>query len=278
MYGSGSPAPTKRKITAPELRSRKVASGAPAIVMVTAYDFTMARLMDEGGVDAILVGDSLGMVVQGHSTTLPVTLDEMIYHTKAVIKGARTHSMVVCDLPFMSYQADPVEGFRNAGRVMKETGAGAVKLEGGERVCATVKLMTDNGIPVCGHLGLTPQSINQFGTYRTRGTNPEEAAQLKRDALALQDAGVFAIVLEKIPAALATEVTKMLKVATIGIGAGNGCDGQVLVLHDMLGLNEEFHPRFVRKYLPLAEQVRAAFKKYSDDVRSGDFPNKDESY
>jgi 3-methyl-2-oxobutanoate hydroxymethyltransferase len=248
------------------------------ITMLTAYDYTFARLLDEAEVDLLLVGDSVSNVVQGNETTLPVTLDEMIYHTKAVVKGAQTYSMVICDLPFMSYQADPVEGFRNAGRVMKETGAGAVKLEGGERVCATVKLMTDNGIPVCGHLGLTPQSINQFGTYRTRGTNKEEADRIKQDALALQDAGVFAIVLEKIPAALASEVTKMLKVATIGIGAGNGCDGQVLVLHDMLGLNEEFHPRFVRKYLTLADQVRDAFKKYGDDVRSGNFPNKEESY
>ncbi|MBS1904169.1 MAG: 3-methyl-2-oxobutanoate hydroxymethyltransferase [Bacteroidetes bacterium] len=248
------------------------------ISMLTAYDYTFARLLDQAQIDMLLVGDSVSNVVQGNETTLPVTLDEMIYHTKAVIKGAGSHSMVVCDLPFMSYQADPVEGFRNAGRVMKETGAGAVKLEGGERACAAVKLMTDNGIPVCGHLGLTPQSINQFGTYRTRGTNPEEAEQLKRDAMALQDAGVFAIVLEKIPAALAAEVTKMLKVATIGIGAGNGCDGQVLVLHDMLGLNEEFHPRFVRKYLSLAEEVRNAFKQYGEDVRSGNFPNHDESY
>ncbi|HET9137509.1 MAG TPA: 3-methyl-2-oxobutanoate hydroxymethyltransferase [Candidatus Kapabacteria bacterium] len=248
------------------------------ITMLTAYDYTFAKLLDEAEIDLLLVGDSVSNVVQGNDTTLPVTLDEMIYHSKAVIKGARNYSMVVCDLPFMTYQADPVEGFRNAGRVMKETGAGAVKLEGGERVCETVKLMTDNGIPVCGHLGLTPQSINQFGTYRTRGTNPEEADRLKKDALALQDAGVFAIVLEKIPAALAEEVTKMLQCATIGIGAGNGCDGQVLVLHDMLGLNEEFHPRFVRKYLHLAEEVRSAFKRYSEDVRSGGFPNKDESY
>jgi 3-methyl-2-oxobutanoate hydroxymethyltransferase len=248
------------------------------ITMLTAYDYTFARLLDEAKIDMLLVGDSLSNVIQGNDTTLPVTLDEMIYHTKAVVKGTRENSMVVCDLPFMSYQTSDKDGFRNAGRVMKETGAGAVKLEGGERVCATVKLMTDNGIPVCGHLGLTPQSINQFGTYRTRGTTPEEADRIKQDALALEEAGVFAIVLEKIPASLATEVTKMLKVATIGIGAGNGCDGQVLVLHDMLGLNEEFHPRFVRKYLNLAEEVRGAFRKYGDDVRLGDFPNKDESY
>ncbi|MEP7234639.1 MAG: 3-methyl-2-oxobutanoate hydroxymethyltransferase [Ignavibacteriota bacterium] len=248
------------------------------ITMLTAYDYTFARLLNEAEIDMLLVGDSLSNVIQGNDTTLPVTLDEMIYHTKAVVKGAPTYSMVVCDLPFMSYQTSEKDGFRNAGRVMKETGAGAVKLEGGQRVCPTVKLMTDNGIPVCGHLGLTPQSINQFGTYRTRGTTPDEANRIKEDALALQDAGVFAIVLEKIPASLATEVTNMLEVATIGIGAGNGCDGQVLVLHDMLGLNEEFHPRFVRKYLRLAEDVRTAFKKFSDDVRSGDFPSSDESY
>ncbi len=248
------------------------------ITMLTVYDYTFARLLDEAQIDLLLVGDSVSNVIQGNETTLPVTLDEMIYHTKAVIKGARDYSMVICDLPFMSYQADPVEGFRNAGRVMKETGAGAVKLEGGERACPAVKLMTDNGIPVCGHLGLTPQSINQFGTYRTRGTNQEEADRIRQDALALQDAGAFAIVLEKIPAELAAEITKELKIATIGIGAGNGCDGQVLVLHDMLGLNEEFHPRFVRKYLTLADQVRTAFKQYGDDVRSGAFPSKEESY
>ncbi|MEI8133579.1 MAG: 3-methyl-2-oxobutanoate hydroxymethyltransferase [bacterium] len=248
------------------------------ITMLTAYDYTFARLLDDAEIDMLLVGDSLSNVIQGNDTTLPVTLDEMIYHTKAVVKGATKYSMVVCDLPFMSYQTSEKDGFRNAGRVMKETGAGAVKLEGGERVCGTVKLMTDNGIPVCGHLGLTPQSINQFGTYRTRGTTPEEADKIKQDALALQDAGVFAIVLEKVPATLAAEVTAMLKVATIGIGAGSGCDGQVLVLHDMLGLNEEFHPRFVRKYLNLAQDVRTAFKRYSEDVRSGDFPSKDESY
>lgn len=246
--------------------------------MLTAYDYTFARLLDEAEIDMLLVGDSVSNVVQGNDTTLPVTLDEMIYHTKAVIRGAKSHSMVVCDLPFMSYQTNPEEGFRNAGRVMKETGAGAVKLEGGERVCPAVKLMTDNGIPVIGHLGLTPQSINQFGTYRTRGTTPDEAEHIRRDAMALQDAGAFAVVLEKIPAALAADITKMLKIATIGIGAGNGCDGQVLVLHDMLGLNEDFHPRFVRKYLNLADDVRNAFRKYAADVHSGDFPNSDESY
>lgn len=248
------------------------------ITALTAYDFTFAKLLDQAEIDIILVGDSVSNVVQGNETTLPVTLDEMIYHTKAVVRGAGTHSLVICDLPFMTFQTNAEEGFRNAGRVMKETGAGAVKLEGGKRVAATVKLMTDNGIPVCGHLGLTPQSINQFGTYRTRGTNPEEAQILKEDAKALQEAGAFAIVLEKIPAGLAREITKMLKIATIGIGAGNGCDGQILVLHDMLGLNEDFHPRFVRKYLDLATDVRNALKKYGDDIRSGDFPNKDESY
>lgn len=248
------------------------------ITALTAYDFTFAKLLDQAEIDIILVGDSVSNVVQGNETTLPVTLDEMIYHTKAVVRGAGTHSLVICDLPFMSFQTNAEEGFRNAGRVMKETGAGAVKLEGGKRVAATVKLMTDNGIPVCGHLGLTPQSINQFGTYRTRGTNPEEAQILKEDAMALQEAGAFAIVLEKIPAGLASEITKMLKIATIGIGAGNGCDGQILVLHDMLGLNEDFHPRFVRKYLDLATDVRNVLKKYGDDIRSGDFPSKEESY
>jgi len=259
--------------TIAEMKSKGV-----KITALTAYDFTFAKLLDEAGIDIILVGDSVSNVIQGNETTLPVTLDEMIYHTKAVVRGAGTHSLVICDLPFMTFQTNAEEGFRNAGRVMKETGAGAVKLEGGKRVAATVKLMTDNGIPVCGHLGLTPQSINQFGTYRTRGTNPEEAQLLKDDAMALQDAGAFAIVLEKIPAGLAREITSMLEIATIGIGAGNGCDGQILVLHDMLGLNEDFHPRFVRKYLQLATDVRDALKKYGDDIRSGSFPSKDESY
>lgn len=262
---------TTRTIAEKKSRGEKITS-------LTAYDFTFAKLLDEAGIDIILVGDSVSNVIQGNETTLPVTLDEMIYHTKAVVRGAGTHSLVVCDLPFMSYQTNAEEGFRNAGRVMKETGAGAVKLEGGKRVAATVKLMTDNGIPVCGHLGLTPQSINQFGTYRTRGTNTEEAQMLKDDAMALQDAGAFAVVLEKIPAGLAAEITSMLKIATIGIGAGNGCDGQILVLHDMLGLNEDFHPRFVRKYLNLSMDVREALKRYGEDIRSGSFPNEGESY
>ena len=263
------------RVTTRTIAEKKAAG--EKITSLTAYDYTFAKLLDEATIDIILVGDSVSNVIQGNETTLPVTLDEMIYHTKAVVRGAGTHSLVICDLPFMSYQTNAEEGFRNAGRVMKETGAGAVKLEGGKRVAATVKLMTDNGIPVCGHLGLTPQSINQFGTYRTRGTNTEEAQMLKDDALALQEAGAFAIVLEKIPAGLATEITKMLKIATIGIGAGNGCDGQILVLHDMLGLNEDFHPRFVRKYLQLSSEVREALKKYGDDIRNGSFPNKDES-
>jgi len=247
------------------------------IVSLTAYDYLMAHLLDSAGVDIILVGDSLGNVFQGHDTTLPVTLDNMIYHTHAVMQGVE-RAMVVTDMPFMSYQTNADEAFRNAGRIMKETGAGAVKLEGGERSAEAINKMTQAGIPVMGHLGLTPQSIHQFGGYKPRGATPEEAEQLLRDAKALEDAGVFAFVLEKIPADLAAKVTKQSSVPTIGIGAGAHCDGQVLVVYDMLGMIEDFHPRFVRKYANIAEAIRTAASHFAEDVKKSGFPGEKESY
>jgi len=247
------------------------------ISALTAYDYITAKLIDQAGIDFILIGDSLGNVFQGNETTLPVTMDEMIYHTKAVTKGVQ-RAMVVVDLPFMSYQLSTDEGFRNAGRIMKETSAGAVKLEGGERVAETVRKISEAGIPVMGHIGLTPQSIHQFGTYRERGRNDDEAKEILKDAKIIEEAGAFSIVLEKIPAALAKEVTESLNIPTIGIGAGSGCDGQILVTPDMLGLNEGFHPRFVRKYANFAEQTVGAVKKYIEDVKQQDFPSEKESY
>ena len=265
-----------RRVTTLSIREMK--QRGDKIAMITAYDFTFARLFDVAGADVLLVGDSLSNVIQGNETTIPVTLDEVIYHAKTVVKGAERRAMVVCDMPFMSYQVNAEEGFRNAGRIMKETGVGAVKVEGGERVAPLVKMMHEAGIPVMGHLGLTPQSIHEFGSYRTRGTSQDEAERIKTDALALQEAGCFAIVLEKVPAALAAEVTKMLQIPTIGIGAGPGCDGQVLVMHDLLGLTEEFSPRFVRRYAHLAEEVRQAVGRYATEVKSGAFPSEEESY
>jgi len=247
------------------------------IAMLTAYDFLTARLLDEVGIDIILVGDSPGNVVQGHETTLSVTVDDMIYHAKAVKRAVR-NALIVVDMPFMSYQNSLDEAVRNCGRVMKEVGVGAVKLEGGAYIAEIVRHLVQIGIPVMGHLGLTPQAINKFGTYEVRATEKEEADQLLRDAKVLAEAGVFAIVLEKIPASLATRVTKAVSVPTIGIGAGAGCDGQVLVIYDMLGMTEEFRPRFVRRYGEMAEDLRRSFRSYIEDVKSGSFPTKSESY
>jgi 3-methyl-2-oxobutanoate hydroxymethyltransferase len=276
---SYSPAESKR-VTTRTVREMK--SRGEKLTMITAYDYTFARLFDEAGADIMLVGDSLSNVIQGNETTIPVTLDEMIYHARLVVRGAlrggEGRAMVVCDMPFMSFQVNAEEGFRNAGRIMKEADAGAVKVEGGERICDLVRRMSEAGIPVMGHLGLTPQSIHQFGSYVTRGKSRDEAERIKRDAKALEDAGVFAIVLEKIPATLAKEVTKSLKVSTIGIGAGPDCDGQVLVMHDMLGLTEDFRPRFVRHYANLADTVREAVRSYDRDIKDGSFPRKEESY
>lgn len=265
----------RKKVTTKTLINMK--KNGEKISSLTAYDYLIARYLDEAGIDIILVGDSLGNVVQGNPTTLAVTLDEMIYHAKIVKKAVRTALMVV-DMPFMSYHVDLQEAVRNCGRVMKETGCDAVKLEGGERIAETVKHLVKVGIPVMGHLGLTPQSINIFGTYVTRGTDKEEAAQIVRDAKILEQAGCFSIVLEKIPAALAKRVTSSIKIPTIGIGAGINCDGQVLVTYDMLGLTEEFSPRFVRKYLNLANEVKDAFGRYIQDIKDKSFPSKKESY
>jgi 3-methyl-2-oxobutanoate hydroxymethyltransferase len=247
------------------------------ISALTAYDFITAKILDEAGIDLILVGDSLSNVFQGNDTTLPVTMDEMIYHTKAVSKAVR-RSMVIVDMPFMSYQLSVDEAFRNAGRIMKETPAVGVKLEGGQRVAETIRKITEAGIPVMGHIGLTPQSIHQFGSYRERGNNKKEAEEILRDAKIIEEAGAFSIVLEKIPAKLAKKITESVTIPTIGIGAGVHCDGQILVTPDMLGLNLDFHPRFVRHYCRLAEDMNKAVKQYIDDIRKVNFPSEEESY
>jgi len=247
------------------------------ISMLTAYDFSFAKLIDGAGVDVILVGDSASNVMAGHETTLPITLDQMIYHASSVIRGV-DRSLVVVDLPFGSYQSNHSIALASAIRIMKETGAHAVKLEGGEEIKDSVKAIVSAGIPVMGHLGLTPQSIYKFGTYNVRAKENAEAEKLRKDAVLLQEAGCFAVVLEKIPAQLAKEVTESLDIPTIGIGAGGFCDGQVLVMHDMLGINTEFKPRFLRQYLNIAEQVTSAVQSYIKDVKSKDFPNEQESY
>ena len=245
--------------------------------MLTAYDYSFAKIIDNAGVDVILVGDSASNVMAGHETTLPITLDQMIYHASSVIRGI-SRCLVVVDLPFGSYQSNSEIALASAIRIMKETGAHAVKLEGGEEVLDSIKSIVSAGVPVMGHLGLTPQSIYKFGTYNVRAKEETEANKLRRDALLLQEAGCFAIVLEKIPASLAKEVSESLSVPTIGIGAGKYCDGQVLVMHDMLGINTEFKPRFLRQYLNLYEQVTDAVKNYVKDVKKKDFPNDSEQY
>jgi 3-methyl-2-oxobutanoate hydroxymethyltransferase len=247
------------------------------ISMLTAYDFTMARILDTAGIDVLLVGDSASNVMAGNETTVPITLDHMIYHTQCVVRGV-DRALVIADMPFMSYQVTPKEALTNAGRLMKEAGAHAVKLEGGAAITETVKKIVDAGIPVMGHLGLTPQSIYQFGTYQVRAKEEAEAEKLLEDALKLQEAGAFALVLEKIPSGLAAKVTHSLSIPTIGIGAGNACDGQVLVVHDMLGMNKNFSPRFLRRYADLESIMSEAVKQYVSDVKSLDFPNEKEQY
>jgi 3-methyl-2-oxobutanoate hydroxymethyltransferase len=261
---------TTRTIQDMKVRGEKVS-------MLTAYDFSMARLVDSAGVDIILVGDSASNVMAGHETTLPITLDQMIYHASSVIRGT-SRALVVVDLPFGSYQGNSKEALTSAIRVMKETGAHAIKLEGGEEVVESVKRILSAGVPVMGHLGLTPQSIYKFGTYVVRAREEEEAKKLIHDAHLLQEAGCFAIVIEKVPAALAERVAQEVSIPIIGIGAGGGVDGQVLVLHDMLGINTEFKPRFLRTYLDLHDQITGAIRKYVADVKSNDFPNASESY
>ena len=247
------------------------------ISMLTAYDFSFAKIFDAAGIEVILVGDSASNVMAGNETTLPITMDQMIYHAQSVVRGIN-RCLVVVDMPFGSYQGNSKEALYNAIRIMKETGGHAVKLEGGEQEVESIKRIVNSGVPVMGHLGLTPQSIYKFGTYTVRAKEDAEAEQLKKDALLLQEAGCFAIVLEKIPASLAAEVTASLHIPTIGIGAGNGCDGQVLVMHDMLGINSEFKPRFLRKYLNMNEQITGAVKQYITDIKSSDFPNETEQY
>ncbi|MEY8848625.1 3-methyl-2-oxobutanoate hydroxymethyltransferase [Psychroserpens sp. XS_ASV72] len=247
------------------------------ISMLTAYDYTMAKIVDEAGVDVILVGDSASNVMAGHETTLPITLDQMIYHASSVVR-AIDRALVVVDLPFGSYQSDPKEALRSAIRIMKESGGHAVKMEGGKEVKESIKRILNAGIPVMGHLGLTPQSIYKFGTYTVRAKEEEEAQRLKEDAKMLERCGCFALVLEKIPAKLAQEVAESISIPVIGIGAGSGVDGQVLVLHDMIGMTHEFNPRFLRRYMNLYEDMTKAIGQYVDDVKSVDFPNEKEQY
>ncbi|MDT0555060.1 3-methyl-2-oxobutanoate hydroxymethyltransferase [Patiriisocius hiemis] len=247
------------------------------ISMLTAYDFTMAKIVDGAGIDVILVGDSASNVMAGHETTLPITLDQMIYHASSVVRGI-SRSLVVVDIPFGSYQSDPKEALRSAIRIMKESGGHAVKVEGGKEIKESVKRILNAGIPVMGHLGLTPQSIYKFGTYTVRAKEEEEAKKLIEDAKLLEKCGCFAIVLEKVPAKLAAEVASQLTIPIIGIGAGNGVDGQVLVTHDMVGMTYEFNPRFLRRYLDLYKEMTGAFEQYSKDVKNGDFPSEKEQY
>ncbi|GGW42737.1 3-methyl-2-oxobutanoate hydroxymethyltransferase [Arenibacter certesii] len=247
------------------------------ISMLTAYDYSMAKIVDAANVDVILVGDSASNVMAGHETTLPITLDQMIYHASSVIRAVQ-RALVVVDIPFGSYQSDPKEALRSAIRIMKESGAHAVKVEGGQEIKDSVKRILNAGIPVMGHLGLTPQSIYKFGTYTVRAKEDEEAQKLKNDAKMLEKIGCFAIVLEKIPAALAKEVAESVSIPIIGIGAGNGVDGQVLVVHDLLGITQEFNPRFLRRYLNLYEEMSSAISQYVDDVKTKDFPSDEEQY
>ncbi len=247
------------------------------ISMLTAYDYTMARIVDQAGIDVILVGDSASNVMAGHDTTVPMTMDHMIYHASCVVRGVET-ALVIADLPFMSYQVTAEEALENAGRMMKEAGVHGVKLEGGKSVAKTIAKIVDAGIPVMGHLGLTPQSIYKFGTYKVRAKEDDEASQLVEDAKRLEKAGCFSIVLEKIPAKLAAKVTDAISIPTIGIGAGQQCDGQVLVTHDMLGLNKEFKPRFLRRYDDMHTSMTNAVQQYIADIKSGDFPNENEQY
>ena len=264
-----------KRITTNVLQEMK--DNSEKISMLTSYDFTLAKIVDNAGIDVILVGDSASNVMAGHETTLPITLDQMIYHAISVVKAA-SRALVVVDLPFGSYQGDSKKALRSSIRIMKESGAHAVKLEGGNEIIDSVQRILTAGIPVMGHLGLTPQSIYKFGTYTVRAKQEAEAEKLIEDAKLLQEAGCFAIVLEKIPAGLAEKVSNELKIPIIGIGAGNGVDGQVLVLHDMLGMTHEFNPRFLRRYLNLYEDINQAVKNYVDDVKNQDFPNENEEY
>lgn len=268
-------AASPKKITTHTLQEMK--QNGQKISMLTAYDYSMARIVDEAGIDVILVGDSASNVMAGHETTLPITLDQMIYHASSVVRAVQ-RSLVVVDMPFGSYQGNSKEALSSAIKIMKESGGHAVKMEGGQEILESIGRILTAGIPVIGHLGLTPQSIYKFGTYVVRAKEEEEAARLIADAKALEEVGCFAIVLEKIPAILATKVAEMVQIPVIGIGAGAGVDGQVLVIHDMLGINNEFNPRFLRKYNNLHAHMLRAFQDYKADVQSGDFPNASEQY
>lgn len=264
-----------KRVTVKSLTEMK--KNGEKIAMLTSYDYSMAQLVDEAGIDAILVGDSAANVMAGFETTLPITLDQMIYHASSVVRGVN-RALVIVDLPFGSYQSDPKQALRSAIRIMKESGASAIKLEGGHEIKESITRILNAGIPVMGHLGLTPQSINKFGTYKVRAKEEGEAKQLIKDAKMLEEIGCFGVVLEKVPAKLAKEVAENLSIPVIGIGAGGGVDGQVLVIHDMLGMTNEFSPRFLRRYLDLHKEMTSAFKKYKADVKSNDFPNETEQY
>ena len=264
-----------KRVTVKSLVEMK--SNNEKISMLTAYDYTMAKIVDSAGIDVILVGDSASNVMAGHETTLPITLDQMIYHASGVVRAAK-RALIVVDLPFGSYQSDPKEALRSAIRIMKESGGHSVKLEGGKEIKESIKKILNAGIPVMGHLGLTPQSIYKFGTYTVRAKEDEEAEKLIEDAKFLEKSGCFAIVLEKVPAKLAKKVADNLTIPVIGIGAGNGVDGQVLVIHDLLGMTHQFNPRFLRRYLNLHELMSNAVENYVSDVKSKDFPNESEQY
>lgn len=268
------------KLTVTSLRARKPAGASiatPKVTVVTAYDVAFARLADAAGLDILLVGDSLGMVVQGHTSTLPVTVDEVVYHTRLVARGTR-RAHLVADMPFMSYQASVEDGMRAAGRLIKEGGAEAVKLEGGTEIAELVRRLVGAGIPVMGHIGMTPQSVHSFGGFKVQGRGAEQRRRIEADARALVDAGVYAMVIESVPRGLAATITASVPVLTIGIGAGATCDGQVLVMHDLLGLDPDWKPKFARRYATLGEAARNAFAAYADDVRAGRFPADGESF
>lgn len=266
---------SNHKVTTHVLQEMKLKD--EKIAMITAYDFSMAKIIDQAGIDVILVGDSASNVMAGHSTTLPITLNDMIYHASSVMRAV-TRALVVVDMPFGTYQGNSKEALSSAIRIMKESGANAVKMEGGHEIVESIERIISAGIPVMGHLGLTPQSIHKFGTYVVRATQNEEAEQLRRDAKILEAAGCFSLILEKIPAKLAGEVTDSLRIPTIGIGAGSLVNGQVLVLHDMLGITQDFSPRFLRRYHNLKEEITGSIKAYISDVKSVDFPNEREQY
>ena len=266
---------SKKKITVPSIIKMK--EQGEKIAVLTAYDHLTAEILDESAIDIILVGDSLGTVVAGFENTIPVSMDMMIYHV-SIVRSAIHRALLVADMPFLSYQTSIPDAIENAGKLLKEAGAEAVKLEGGKIVADTIEKLVGFGIPVMGHLGLTPQSIHKFGGYKLIGKDDKEEKQMIEDAQILEKAGVFALVLEKIPAKLAKKITESLRIPTIGIGAGQHCDGQVLVTHDMLGIFDKFHPRFVRRYAAIADTMHQAFKAYCQDVKSGKFPSEDESY